>query len=147
MPVVVLAAALLGAPPAVDCVQTAARLWIFSDADLDLDDVLLQLGLAYVFGSSEDSLGIPRDPVYGAGCIREVADRGHAVGQGVLGALYADGLGILPDDVLAYKWLILSAMHGSESGRKARDLVRARLTAAQIAAAQQAATEWLESRP
>ena len=147
--VLVLAAVLSPAPATADCVVTALTIWGTAEhlpPTLEgIDGVLVVLGRALIFGTNtEDEVSIPHDPVLGATCIREAAEHGSATAQGLLGALHADGLGVLQDDVLAYKWFSLGAMQGDEPSRKARDLVSKRLTPIQVAEARRLAQAWLE---
>ena len=49
--------------------------------------------------------------------------------------------------VEAHKWLNLAALYGHEGAAEARANLAAEMTAAQIAAAQRAARNWLHSQP
>ena len=79
----------------------------------------------------------------------KAADHGNAAAEAYLGAMYRNGLGVAQDDVQAYKWYNLAAMHFPESATSSRDgaimnreAIAARMTAAQIADAQKLAQEW-----
>ena len=157
--VLVLAAVLTGAvgtlgaaPSQPICVHSAAQLWLGSEAfktDVSFEEMEYQLGHALIFGTfvEDDEFQIPHNPVRGAGCIQDAAEGGHPRAQGLLGALYHDGTGVLQDLVLAYKWLSLAAMHGDERSRKARDQLSEELTPAQAAEARRLAQAWLERHP
>ena len=77
---------------------------------------------------------------------RKAADQGYALAQANLALLYMIGQGVPGDYVQAYKWISLAAraLEGSDRDKaiKARDDVAARMTPAQIAEAQNLASEW-----
>ena len=59
-----------------------------------------------------------------------------------LGRLYLQGLGVIQDYVEAHKWLNLAASRGDAAALKERDELAARMTSAQVAAAQERAAAW-----
>ena len=71
---------------------------------------------------------------------------GDAAGQGLLGAMYADGAGVPQDYVEAHMWANMAAAQSSGETRdhwvNNRDLNTAKMTAEQIAEAQRRAREW-----
>lgn len=71
--------------------------------------------------------------------IKRVVEPCYAVGL-----MYGKGLGVMKNDVLAYKWFNLAAAHAPLGSReyylRIRDAVAAKLTAKQVAEAQ-----WLAS--
>ncbi|MSO74743.1 MAG: hypothetical protein EXQ99_06310 [Alphaproteobacteria bacterium] len=74
-------------------------------------------------------------------------EQGHAAAQNNLGVIYAKGLGVPQDFVLAHVWYNLAAARHSEpemrkNSSDARDKIAARMTPAQVAKAQQLAAEW-----
>jgi TPR repeat protein len=100
------------------------------------------LGLMYRKGE-----GVSQDDTEALKWYRLAAAQGHARAQGNLGAMYADGEGIPQDYVQAHKWFNLAAATSTgkedrDKAVKARDLVAARMTPAQIAEAQKLAREW-----
>ena len=77
---------------------------------------------------------------------RKAADQGHANAQYNLGFMYATGSGVPRDDVEALKWQNLAVFmsRGDDKKRHAngRDVLKERMTRAQLAEAQRRATEW-----
>ncbi len=90
-----------------------------------------------------------RDAAFGLGLMSQAAGRpeqaarwyeqagqqGITAAQVLLGAMYADGLGVPRDPVRAYAWLNLAVDDGHPNAALARDAVGATLAPAQIAEA------------
>ena len=62
-----------------------------------------------------------------------------------LGMLYATGLEVEPDLVVAHKWLNLAASRGNHSARVYRSELALEMAPEQIAEAQKRAREWLQT--
>ncbi|GAB4257980.1 MAG: hypothetical protein Kow0092_05270 [Deferrisomatales bacterium] len=132
----------LGSPDA----QEAAR-WLRRAAEQGHPRAQFLLGALYTAGQ-----GIPPDEARAARWLARAAAQGEPGAQYALGALYAEGKGVPRDPVEAYKWLDLAvagaAARGGEEDKvldraiRARDAVRQRLTAAQIARAERRAEAW-----
>jgi TPR repeat protein len=60
-----------------------------------------------------------------------------------LGMMYAAGRSVPPDLVLAHKWFNLAAMRGNGEATRLRREIAEEMSAAEIAAAQRAARDWL----
>jgi hypothetical protein len=60
-----------------------------------------------------------------------------------LGMMYASGRNVQADLVSAHKWFNLAAMRGNSEAIRLRREIAAEMTAAEIAAAQRAARDWL----
>jgi hypothetical protein len=75
------------------------------------------------------------------GCDLECADETDLFFA--LGLMHA--VGSRADLVSAHKWFNLAAMRGHEGARRLRGEIAAEMSAAEIAAAQRAAREWLKS--
>ena len=73
---------------------------------------------------------------------RPLAEQGDAAAQYNLGLMYASGRGVPQDYASAHMWLNLAAVNGDKDAVKARDMVAAHMTPAQIAKAQKLAREW-----
>lgn len=73
---------------------------------------------------------------------RRLAEQGHPDAQYMLGRMYASGEGVVQDYVQAHRWFNLAAANGVAEARAARAQVEDRMTAAQIAEAQQLAREF-----
>src|SRR5690606_8186351 len=65
----------------------------------------------------------------------EAADRGLADSQYNLGILYESGLGVPANNIEAYKWYALAARSGDKDATKRRDIVRNKLDARSVRAA------------
>jgi TPR repeat protein len=91
--------------------------------------------------------GVPQDYAQAAAWYRKAADQGHAGAQFPLGVMYEVGRGVSQDYVEAHKWYSLGASRSSAGNKGqyagARDEIATKMTPAQIAAAQQRASEWL----
>jgi len=79
---------------------------------------------------------IARDYRAALNSFKLAAARGHADGQFAMGKMYAEGLGVPKDYVLAHVWLNLAAGNGSDLAAAARDELSRRMTPQQIAEAQ-----------
>lgn len=75
----------------------------------------------------------------------EVAEAGDADAQYMLGRMYAQGQGTLQDFVQAYQWYNLAAAQGQRFAGAARDALAERMTAEQIASAQELARSWQQT--
>ena len=60
-----------------------------------------------------------------------------------LGMMYAAGRSVPTDLVLAHKWFNLAAMRGNGDATRLRREIAEEMSAAEIAAAQRAARDWL----
>jgi TPR repeat protein len=60
-----------------------------------------------------------------------------------LGMMYASGRNVQADLVTAHKWFNLAAMRGNSEAIRLRREIASEMTAAEIAAAQRAARDWL----
>lgn len=99
----------------------------------------LNLGMMYYFGKV-----VPQDYSKTIQWFRRAADQGFAMAQLNLGGMYYKGQGVPQDYVAAHMFFNLAAANGYEDARKWRDELAAKMTAAQIAAAQRRAREWQE---
>ena len=87
-----------------------------------------------VAGSSRER-GTEPSPEQAAKWFGNAAKQGYAKAQSHLATRYATGDGVTRDDVEALKWAILAARQGHQVARETTELVRARLTPAEIAEA------------
>ena len=81
-------------------------------------------------------VGPQSDPAEAAKWYRLAAEQGFARAQHNLGLMYANGTGVPQDDVLAYAWLNLAVEQGNELASENKDKLRTRMTANQMARAQ-----------
>ena len=100
------------------------------------------LGVLYANGD-----GVPRDVSQAAQWFRRAADQEDPKAQYNLGLFYVEGVGVPRDYGEAYVWFTLAAARmppgvDHEQAVHNRDIVAARLTPAQLAAAQVRASTW-----
>lgn len=91
------------------------------------------------------SLGKP-DYDLAAKWFEAAAEHGLTDSQFNLAVLYESGLGVPKDTSIAYKWLSLAARNGDQQAAKRRDVVRKRLTAAEVSAIDGSLADW-QARP
>jgi len=95
--------------------------------------------------ANADGVRDPPDYAYAATWCRRAAERGHAGAQAMLGIMSHRGQGVPRDDVEALKWLTL-ALRQQPPERDAyavwRDEIARAITPAQIAKAEQLASEF-----
>ena len=102
-------------------------------------NVAAQFNLGVMFQLSH---GVPQDNEAAVSWYRKAAEQGLAQAQYNLGVMYANGEGVAQDYAAAHMWFNLAAASRNKNAVKARDIVAARLTPAQIAEAQKLAREW-----
>ena len=76
---------------------------------------------------------------------RKAADQGDAQAQFNLGVLYVTGEGVPEDNVLAYVWWNLAAAQDSKRAKKRKEAIKAKMTPAGIAEAQELSREYREA--
>jgi len=103
------------------------------------------LGAAY-----EKGQGVPQDYQEAVKWYRLAAAQGNELAQVNLGVMYTRGRGVRPDFVRAYMWFNLAAAAlGGDSGdtaTKNRNRIASKMTAEQIATAQEMARRCQESK-
>jgi TPR repeat protein len=103
------------------------------------------LGLAY-----EKGQGVPQNYQEAVKWYRLAAAQGNQFAQGNLGVMYANGTGVAQDFVRAHMWLTLAATGSSgdsgDTATKNRDRIASKMTAEQIATAQEMARRCKESK-
>lgn len=77
---------------------------------------------------------------------QKAADYGLADSQFNLAVLNENGLGVPEDLVAAYKWLALSAKSGDKEAVRRRDILKGKLTAEQLTAAEGLVATWRAKR-
>lgn len=97
------------------------------------------LGDMYMFGE-----GVARDAGQAVTWYRLAADHDYPNAQYALGFMYLNGLGVARDYVQAMAWFEICARHAGFTyfGSRSADLVKRKMTPAQIAAAHAAAQAW-----
>ncbi len=102
---------------------------------------LAQNNLGYMY---ENGQGVARNYAEAVKWFRKAAEQGYALAQYNLGRIYAQGQGVTQDYEQAYLWTALSAAQGDEGAIKNMNLLAARMTQKQIAAAQELVASWLK---
>lgn len=120
-----------------DLNYATALKWYREAADQGFPPALTNLAEMYRLGE-----GVAKDPATAVLWLRRAADKGCAIGQHNLATMYFLGEGVPQDYVQAHLWYNLSAASGFENAQKARDMVAAKMTFAQIAEAQLLASRW-----
>ena len=101
------------------------------------------LGVMYISGN-----GVPQDAREAMKWFRLAAEQGQTGAQFNLGVGYAHGQGVRKNYIQAHKWINLAASRTNPGERddvkprSARDELAKKMTASQIADAQQLAREW-----
>jgi hypothetical protein len=70
------------------------------------------------------------------------AEQGLAQAQHNLGICYINGLGVVKNEIEAYKWHLLAASQGNDSAKKDTDEIERLLQAEERAEGQRLAQEW-----
>ncbi|SVB90616.1 uncharacterized protein METZ01_LOCUS243470, partial [marine metagenome] len=78
---------------------------------------------------------------------QKAADQGATEAQALLGALYAEGKGVMEDNVTAYAWVNIAAVNGLANGKKFKDLIAKKMTAEQITKAEALSKEMIKKNP
>ena len=127
------------------CLQAAAAGYAREDYELARN--------VYLVLQSADKLLLdaPPDNMDWAAQFRKPAEMGYAKAQFHLGVLYALGEGVPQNDYRAYVWLNLAAAHLPRGGEREaaielRETAGGRLTASQLAEAQNTASGWRPCR-
>lgn len=111
--------------------------WLRLAAEQGSSAAQATLGGLYSVGDN-----VPQDYNEALKWSRLAADQGNPQAQTVLGVMYALGQGVNQDFVQALMWLNLSFEQGIEEGGHFRDFIQEKMTAEQIAKAQQLTKEW-----
>jgi hypothetical protein len=95
------------------------------------------LGVMYEIGR-----GVPQDYMESLKWYTKAAEQGNAGAQFGLGMMYWYGQGVTEDYIEAYKWINIAAAQGDENAVKGRDILRQKMSAAQVAEAQRLSKEF-----
>jgi TPR repeat protein len=95
--------------------------------------------------------GVPGDQKEAAKWYALAAEQGSPVAQYVLGNMHISGNGVTPDLVQAMRWFIIMAKTAEDpnargNAEKSIEILRERLTQAQLMQAEKIAQEWIDSR-
>jgi len=102
-------------------------------------DAQYNLGVMY-----EHGWGVPVNYAEAVKWYRKAAEYGHAGAQFGLGSGYFLGRGVPEDYIKAHMWLSLAKAQGHEKAAKGLDVVKEKMTPADISKAQKLTAEWWE---
>ena len=100
-------------------------------------EAIAQFNLGVMYANGE---GVPEDDAEAVRWHRMAAEQGLALAQTTLGFMYENGEGVPENYVRAYAWLNLAAAQGHETAVSGKADLQRRMTAAQIAEAQELST-------
>lgn len=101
-----------------------------------------QFGLGWMYAEGK---GVPLDYTKGVRWYRLSAEQGNAAAQYNLSLMYFAGNGVPKDYVSAHMWFNISSMNGDPEAAALRERVQSKMTAADIAKAQQRASACMAS--
>ena len=102
-------------------------------------DAMAQYNLGVMYDKGE---GAPENDTEAVRWYRLSAAQGLTQAQYNLGNMYGNGRGVPENDVEAYKWWSLAAAQGHSSAARNRDIVRGKMTPAQVAEGQRLTAAW-----
>ncbi len=124
----------------VDMDMEMAFYWFSLAGEQGNTNAQYNLGVMYMTGQ-----GVEADLEQSLAWFQRAADLGDLVSQYSLGAMYANGRGVSRDYAIAYKWFSIAAASGDPNAQANLVLFREMLSAEQILAGQEMATEWIEA--
>lgn len=108
----------------------------FSRAEVISGVPSLGLGELYLYGH-----GVPQDYSAAMKRLQFHADKGLGPAQVLLGFMYAHGLGVQPNNIIAHMWFNLAAASGDQYPGELRDKVAKNMTPPELREAQRLARE------
>ena len=96
----------------------------------------VSLGAMYRMGQ-----GVVQDYKEAVSWYRKAVEQGNTGAQANMALMYQYGRGVIQDNVYAHMWSNISASNGNENASKYRDEIAKKMTAAEIAKAQELARE------
>jgi len=115
---------------------TAYREWFLI---AERGDAKAQYNLGVIHANGK---GVPKNYAEAVKWYRKAAEYGHAGAQFGLGSGYFLGRGVPEDYIKAYMWLLLANGQGHEKAVKGLDVIKEKMTPAQLAEAEKLAREW-----
>lgn len=120
----------------------AAVDWLTKAADQGSVDACMALGKLYLGGS-----GMPKSGIDAAKWFRLAAERGNPAAQCQLARMHLAGAGVPKDDVEACKWAKVAFAQGDKQAKGILDFLYQRMSAAQVAKADELAKAITGSKP
>lgn len=119
----------------------ALKHWI-PEAEAGDADIQSRIGLMYLLGE-----GTEKNPEQAARWFKEAAKQNFGRAQYQLGRLYASGIGIEKDDIMAFVMMNAAIENGSPRANTDLEIVIARLSPEQKTLAEKRLAEWWEAHP
>ncbi len=113
--------------------------WYRRAAEQGYDRAQYNMGKIYRDGSG----GIEANAEQSAHWFQRAAEQGYAKAQSHLGSRYVRGEGVPKDEIQALTWMLLASEKGHPAAIENAKILRRRLSAGQIAEAEQAAAGWV----
>ena len=117
-----------------------ALAWYRRAADKGHVTAQFNLGVMYAQG-----FGVAQDYASAVEWYRKAAVQGLPAAQNNLGVIYDQGRGVKSDPIEAHKWFNIAASSGYSDARANRENLEKHLTAVQLAQAQEAARQWMQT--
>ena len=127
----------LGQGVAQDFVE-AVR-WYREAADQGYAKAQLNLGVMYDYGR-----GVPKNNAEAVKWYRKAAEKGYTLAQYSLGNMHFEGSGVPENNVKAYMWWSLAKARGHKDAAHNLNIIKNRMTPADISKAQELAAKWWE---
>ena len=116
--------------------------WYRKAAEQGYASAQYNLGRAYRKGE-----GVLEDGKEAVKGYRKAAEQGNASAQNSLGLRYYRGEGVPKSIVNSYMWYNIAAANGQEQAKKNKPLIAKKMTAEQIAKAQELSKEMIKKNP
>jgi TPR repeat protein len=116
--------------------------WYQKAADQGHAGAQTSLGQMYRLGQ-----GVKQDFEKAIKLHQKAADQGYARAQTRLGVMYGDGTGVEQNDVTAFAWWNIATTNGNQSAKNIKSFIARRMTAAQIAEAEELVKEMVKKNP
>ena len=123
--------------PEIDAKDSSGRDWLVKSAENGLSDAQQLLGRLLLHGSS----GFKKDESRSAIWFERAAEQGDPKAAELLGTMFAAGVGVPEDYVLAFKWLNLAKAKGVNTG-DVLSALKQRMTQDQVAEGQRLSREF-----
>ncbi len=121
---------------------TEAAKWYRKAAEQGHAEAQYELGLLYRMG-----WGVAQHYGEGAAWTLKAAEQGDSVAQYAIGGMFEEGKGVPQDNVRAHMWYNIAAVTVEGGPAEAREALASKMTAADIAEAQDLARKWIETHP
>ena len=130
----------------VGCSKNISEFESFEEtkARAEKGDDIAQVNLGYMYANGE---GVSQDLHEAAKWYRKAAEQGDVDAQYNLGNMFRTGEGVLKDVVTAYTWYNIAVAHGNLTAAEVTPLIEKKMTAEQIAEAEELFIEMVKKNP